>query len=86
MLTKTGSQLIFSMSTVSQIAVAHNLFSLFNDKTTDYLQQNISGDIRRNIVWALEEACVVENAFEESCKLLGMQKMNKSQRMLLAYF
>lgn len=71
-LTKTGSQLIFSMSTVSQIAVAHNLFSLFNDKTTDYLQQNISGDIRRNIVWALEEACVVENAFEESCKLLGM--------------
>lgn len=71
-LTKTGSQLIFSMSTVSQIAVAHNLFSLFNDKTTDYLQQNISGDIRRNIVWALEETCVVENAFEESCKLLGM--------------
>ena len=71
-LTKTGSQLVFSMSTVSQIAVAHNLFSLFNDKTTDYLQQNISGDIRRNIVWALEETCVVENAFEESCKLLGM--------------
>lgn len=71
-LTKTGSQLIFSMSTVSQIVVAHNLFSLFNDKTTDYLQQNISGDIRRNIVWALEETCVVENAFEESCKLLGM--------------
>lgn len=70
-LTKTGSQLIFSMSTVSQVAVAHNLFSLFNNKDTDYLQ-NISGDIRRNIVWALEEACVVEDAFEESCKLLGM--------------
>lgn len=71
-LTKTGSQLIFSMSTVSHIAVAHNLFSLFKDKTTKYLQQYISGDIRRNIVWALEEACVVEDAFEESCKLLGI--------------
>ena len=71
-LTKTGSQLIFSMSTVSQVAVAHNLFSLFSDKNPNYLQQNISGDIRRNIVWALEEACVVENAFEESCKLLGI--------------
>ena len=71
-LTKTGSQLIFSMSTVSQVAVAHNLFSLFSNKSTDYLQQNISGDIRRNIVWALEEACVVEDAFEESCKLLGI--------------
>ena len=64
-LTKTGSQLIFSMSTVSQVAVAHNLFSLFSDKNPNYLQQNISGDIRRNIVWALEEACVVEDVFEE---------------------
>lgn len=71
-LTKTGSQLIFSMSTVSQAAVAHNLFSLFSDKNVDYLQKNISGDVRRNIVWALEEACVIEEAFEESCKLLGM--------------
>ena len=23
-------------------------------------------------MWALEEACVVEDAFEESCKLLGI--------------
>lgn len=80
-LTKTGSQLIFSMSTVSQIAVAHNLFSLFNDKTTDYLQQNISGDIRRNIVWALEETCVVENAFEESCKLLGILSLAENEQI-----
>ena len=80
-LTKTGSQLIFSMSTVSQVAVAHNLFSLFSNKTADYLQQNISGDIRRNIVWALEEACVVEDAFEESCKLLGILSLAENEQI-----
>lgn len=80
-LTKTGSQLIFSMSTVNQIAVAHNLFSLFSNKTADYLQQNISGDIRRNIVWALEEACVVEDAFEESCKLLGILSLAENEQI-----
>ena len=81
MLTKTGSQLIFSMSTVSQVAVAHNLFSLFSEKHPNYLQQNISGDIRRNIVWALEEACVVEDAFEESCKLLGILSLAENEQI-----
>ncbi len=80
-LTKTGSQLIFSMSTVSQIAVAYNLFSLFSDKNPDYLQQNISGDVRRNIVWALEEACVIEDAFEYSCKLLGMLSYAENEQI-----
>ena len=80
-LTKTGSQLIFSMSTVSQVAVAHNLFSLFSEKHPNYLQQNISGDIRRNIVWALEEACVVEDAFEESCKLLGILSLAENEQI-----
>jgi hypothetical protein len=71
-LTKTGSQLISSMSTVSQTAIAHNLFSLFEEKSTDYLQEKISEDIRRNLVWALEESCVNADAFEDACKLLGM--------------
>lgn len=70
-LTKTGSQLIFSMSTVSQLAVASNLFSLFKEKDVIFFQKNIVDDVRRNIVWALEEACVNEEAFVQACELLG---------------
>lgn len=80
-LTKTGSQFIFSMSTVSQVAVAHNLFSLFEEKTTDYLQEKISGDIRRNLVWALEESCVNAEAFEEACKLLSMLAVAENEEI-----
>lgn len=80
-LTKTGSQLIFSMSTVSHVAVAHNLFSLLENKTTDYLKEKINGDIRRYIVWALEEACVVSDAFEEAGKLLGMLSIAENEQI-----
>lgn len=71
-ITKTGSQLIFSMSTVSQVAVANNLFSLFKDKEATFFQEKIVDDVRRNIVWALEEACVNEEAFVQACELLGL--------------
>lgn len=80
-LTKTGSQLIFSMSTVSHVAVAHNLFSLLENKTTGYLKEKINGDIRRYIVWALEEACVVSDAFEEAGKLLGMLSIAENEQI-----
>lgn len=80
-LTKTGSQLIFSMSTVSHVAVARNLFSLFENKTTDYLKEKISGDIRRYIVWALEEACVAADAFEDAGKLLGMLSIAENEQI-----
>jgi predicted MPP superfamily phosphohydrolase len=80
-LTKTGSQLIFSMSTVSHMAVARNLFSLFENKTTDYLKEKISGDIRRYIVWALEEACVAADAFEDAGKLLGMLSIAENEQI-----
>lgn len=71
-LSKSGSHIIFSMSSVSQSAVAHNLFSLFKDKSTDFLTKHVSGDIRRYLVWALEECCVEADAFEDACKTLGL--------------
>ena len=80
-LTKTGSQLIFSMSTVSHVAVARNLYSLFENKSTNYLKEKISGDIRRYIVWALEEACVAADAFEDAGKLLGMLSIAENEQI-----
>ncbi len=78
-LTQTGSQLIFSMSTVNQVAVAHNLYTLFAERNLEYIQKSIKGNIRRNIVWALEETCIDVNAFEESAKLLGLLSLAENE-------
>ena len=56
-------------------------FSLFENKTTDYLKEKISGDIRRYIVWALEEACVATDAFEDAGKLLGMLSIAENEQI-----
>lgn len=80
-LTKTGSRLIFSMSVVSQVAVAENLFSLFEHKPIAYFKEKIKGDVRRNIVWALEEACVDADAFEKACILLGILSMAENEQI-----
>lgn len=71
-LTKSGSQIIFSMSSVSQYAVAHNLFTLLKDKDTEFFKTLVRGDVRRYLVGALEECCFESDAFEDACKTLGL--------------
>lgn len=78
-LTKSGSQIIFSMSSVSQCAVAHNIFTLLEEKDLDFLSTQVSGDIRRYLVWALEECCYDGNAFEEACKTLGLLSVAENE-------
>lgn len=80
-LTKSGSQIIFSMSSVSQCAVAHNLFTLLNDKDIEFLHKQVSGDVRRNLVWALEECCFEADAFEDACKTLGLLAVAENEEI-----
>lgn len=80
-LTKSGSQIIFSMSSVSQYAVAHNLFTLLHDKDTEFLRTQVSGDVRRYLVWALEECCFEADAFEDACKTLGLLAVAENEEI-----
>ncbi len=80
-LTKSGSQIIFSMSSVSQCAVAHNLFTLLKDKDVGFLQERVSGDVRRYLVWALEECCFEADAFENACKTLGLLAVAENEEI-----
>lgn len=77
--TKSGSQIIFSMSSVSQSAVAHNLFTLLERKEKEFLKSHVSGDIRRYLVWALEECCFEADAFEDACKTLGLLSVAENE-------
>lgn len=78
---KSGSQIIFSMSSVSQTAVAKNLFSLLENKDIEFLAAQVSGDIRRYLVWALEECCFEAEAFEDACKTLGLLAVAENEEI-----
>lgn len=80
-LTKSGSQIIFSMSSVSQCAVAHNLFTVLKDKDVEFLQEQVNGDVRRYLVWALEECCFEADAFEDACKTLGLLAVAENEEI-----
>ena len=80
-LSKSGSQIIFSMSSVSQSSVAYNLFSLLEDKDTEFLTTHVDGDVRRYLVWALEECCFEAEAFEDACKTLGLLAVAENEEI-----
>lgn len=57
----TGSRLFLSMGTVSPVMVAQNIFSLLKnrEKDTEWVNKNITEDVRRNIVNALERIALL---------------------------
>lgn len=57
----TGSRLFLSMGTVSPVMVAQNIFSLLKnrEKDTEWVNKNITEDVRRNIVNALERVALL---------------------------
>lgn len=58
-----GSRIFLAMASVNPVAVTNCLYSLFVYKSTQWLKDNISGDIRRNLVWALEKLCFDKDSF-----------------------
>lgn len=59
-----GSRLFLAMSSVNPKAVSDCLYTLFNNKNTEWLKENIKGDVRRNYVWALEKLCFDKDSFQ----------------------
>lgn len=74
-----GSRLFLAMSSVNPVAVADCLYSLFVDKDTDWLKENIKGDVRRNFVWALEKLCFDKDSFLKSSMLLAQLMLAENE-------
>lgn len=68
---KAGSQLFLSMGVVSPVMVAKNLNSMLQSKSIEWLHEELDVDARRNLVWALENICHHEVAFEYAAKCLA---------------
>ena len=70
---ETGSRLFLSMGTVSPVMVAKNIYSLLSvrEKDKNWLEENVSNEVRRNLVYALERIAYVSvDAFTDVAKSL----------------
>lgn len=68
---KAGSQLFLSMGLVSPVMVASNLLSLIETKSIEWLRDEMDKDVRRNLVWALENISIDNDAFIDGAKCLA---------------
>lgn len=74
-----GSRLFLAMSSVNPKAVSDCLYTLFNNKNTEWLKENIKGDIRRNYVWALEKLCFDKDSFLKSAMVLAQLMLAENE-------
>ena len=74
-----GSRLFLAMSSVNPKAVSDCLYTLFNNKNTEWLKENIKGDIRRNYVWALEKLCFDKDSFQKSSMVLAQLMLAENE-------
>lgn len=68
-LSDKGSSLFRALVEVNPVATSDALYKIFKSLSLDDLS-NISGDIRRNLVWALEKLCFRKEAFDKSALCL----------------
>ena len=68
---KSGSRLFLSMGVVSPVMVAKNLESLIYTKSIEWLRNSLDKDVRRNLIWAMENIVMDAEAFDSIAKSLG---------------
>jgi 3',5'-cyclic AMP phosphodiesterase CpdA len=65
-----GSRLFLAMSTVNPEKVAKCLRYIFQDKDTEWIKKNVTGNIRRNLVWALGKLCFAQESYDDAVVVL----------------
>ena len=58
-----GSRLFLAFAYVNHLATAQCIHGVVSGKSIDSLRDGLSGNVRRNIVWALEKLCYPEDSF-----------------------
>lgn len=66
-----GSRLFLAFAHVNPVAVGKCLFSVIRWMPINIVEQNISGDIRRNLVWTLEKTAYPSESFKETVLVLA---------------
>lgn len=66
-----GSELFLAMSTVNPAAIAANLKRVLEHKDIAWLTERVSGDVRRNMVWALERLCFARESYHDGVFMMA---------------
>lgn len=74
-----GSRIFLAMASVNPVAVTNCLYSLFVYKSTQWLKDNISGDVRRNLVWALEKLCFDKDSFLKASLVMAQLMLAENE-------
>ena len=75
-----GSRLFLAMSSVNPVAIAHCLNTILIPKAIDWIRENVDGDIRRNLVWALEKLCFDENCYQDASKVMALFAVAENEK------
>lgn len=75
-----GSRLFLAMSSVNPVAIAHCLNTVLIPKTIDWVKENVNGDIRRNLVWALEKLCFDGNSYRDVSKVMALFAVAENEK------
>lgn len=67
-----GSRLFLSMSTVNPSSVAKCLRGIFSQKPVMWIRDNVTGDTRRNLMWALEKLCFAHESFGDAVHVMAL--------------
>lgn len=75
-----GSRLFLAMSSVNPVAIAHCLNNVLIPKPIDWIKENVNGDIRRNLVWALEKLCFDGNSYRDASKVMALFAVAENEK------
>ncbi|MCE5174724.1 MAG: metallophosphoesterase [Bacteroidales bacterium] len=75
----TGSRLFLAMSVVNPVAISKCLYYIFQDKDFEWIKLYVTGDARRNLVWALEKLCYDDESFEFAVKVLAIFSLAENE-------
>lgn len=75
-----GSRLFLAMSSVNPGAVAKCLSQILLPKDLDWIKEHISGDVRRNHVWALEKLCFSKNSYRDASKVMALLAVAENEK------
>lgn len=67
-----GSRLFLAMSSVNPVAIAHCLNRILLPKSIAWVREYVDGDIRRNLMWALEKLCFDKDSYNDAYKILAL--------------
>ena len=75
-----GSRLFLSMATVNPSAVAKCLLGIFALKTIRWIHDNVRGETRRNLMWALEKLCFAYESFNDAVQVMAKFALAENER------